>query len=76
MAHSYTQNDGKRREYEHLGDFLGAVVHRCACEDVRLPVIITADINGLHIEELKCIDLEPPALPVGIAGGLLPHFAG
>lgn len=51
---------------------MGEVVRRCTREDVRLPVIIDADLNGLHITELVCIDAEsiPPAMPLGIAGGL------
>ncbi len=72
MAHTYTQQDGTRQSFEHLGDFLGEVVRRCTRQDVRLPVIIDATVDGLHIAELVPVLPEEilPPMPVGIGGGL------
>ena len=69
MAHTYTQQDGHRQTFANIGDFLGELVRRSTRDDVRLPVIIDADIDGLHVTELVCIDM-PPAMPVGIAGAI------
>jgi hypothetical protein len=73
MAHTYTQQDGHRQSFEHLGDFLGEVVRRCSRDDMRLPVIIMADLRGLHITEMVCIqpnELDHEAAPLGAALGL------
>lgn len=68
MAHTLTTQDGQRRDFEHLGDFLGALIRRT--QDVRVPVIIEADPDGMHVTELVTVEMQPAA-PLGAAGAVL-----